>query len=259
MPRSFLALWQSEMQAGLIAVCDKRFIDLLLEALTQIGMKEIGKQISMSGSVTILMPTTLYTNLKINLWVCPWHFDLAAFGRTTPTPRSCCHGRTWTRRLCWTTPGKQQISPLTSSCHHWTLPSTTMGSPTWPCLTSRACTRPRTRRWCASRTATSSLWRWWGTACWRCVLTFLGMSSKLCTHHCDMCAGRTAAGCYRIKGEVRREGGSVGKAEFLAWLWSLKKMCAGLFLKFCLFHLLLVGTSWLSTELYVGLPIISIL
>lgn len=38
MLKSFLALSQSEMQAGPITGCNKRFVDFLLEALTQIGM-----------------------------------------------------------------------------------------------------------------------------------------------------------------------------------------------------------------------------
>ena len=87
--------------------------------------------------------------------------------RTMQTRRCCCPERTWTRWRCCLTPVKLRISPPTTSCPHWTSPSTTMASRMLPCLTSPACTPLRTLPWCASAMATSCWWRWWETACWR--------------------------------------------------------------------------------------------
>lgn len=64
-----LALSQSERLGGLVTVCNKRFTNFLLEAQTQIGIKEIRGQTCISGFVGFLMPTIVCTSLKINLHI----------------------------------------------------------------------------------------------------------------------------------------------------------------------------------------------
>jgi hypothetical protein len=80
---------------------------------------------------------------------------LLSLDRTMLTQSSCSPGRTWTRRPYSVMPEKQQTSPPSNSCPLWILPSITMGSPMWPCLTLLVCTPLRMLPWYGSITDTS--------------------------------------------------------------------------------------------------------
>lgn len=87
--------------------------------------------------------------------------------RTTPTPRCCWAARMSTRKLFCATPARLLTLAPTTNSPRWTTPPTTAGSPTWPCLTSPACTPRRTPPWSGRGSATSCWWLSLVTVCWR--------------------------------------------------------------------------------------------
>lgn len=93
---------------------------------------------------------------------CAWFLLLFLSCRIMLTPIRCCPGKTWTRMHCCRTLVKQLISLPIISFLLWTLPSITMGSQMWPCLTLPACTPLRTQHWCASAGNTLCWSLWWG-------------------------------------------------------------------------------------------------
>lgn len=87
--------------------------------------------------------------------------------RTRRKRSGCWASTTSTRKRCSPTPARPPTLAPTTSCRLWTTPSTTTVSPTWPCLTSRACTPRRTPPW-SGRCGDISWWlHWWATACLR--------------------------------------------------------------------------------------------